>query len=382
MTTIRYQFLQVESAYYNDGQLVPDYKTPGNIIFDKKRGTITVVTSGGGWTEYGGGIKGVSKSESGETFTFTDSFGNALELDLSKFATDEDLNTLSNQLSQLGEGYTSLSGRLSSVETTVGNHSTAIADRYTKSEVDNKISALGKVFNFVGVVDTYQDLESKTAKVGDVYQVRQAGLSLDAGVYFANNTEFYYGEFDYYGIQIQNFTAQATVYIEVLYNDMEEGVRYQIRNSNGNPFLSTTSNLPLFVLYTGELSSGYKQVYVEDINGLPVTDVSNCSESSNAGKYKRWDILGVNETDMSKFASKEELQNVKDALSEKANKPSNYEEAGELLKVGTTGQIVGAGIKFVPNVGAATSEDKLTGITTINQTIAMIEEHMCWHTLE
>jgi hypothetical protein len=83
---------------------------------------------------------------------------------------------------------------------------------------------------------------------------------------------------------------------------------------------------------------------------------------------------------MSKLASKEELQNVKDALSEKLNKVSGV--TGNLVQLNASGQLVDASVKIVPNVEAATTEEKSVGITTINQIDAMINKALCWVELE
>lgn len=138
-TTIQFKFLQVASAYSNDS-LLDEYRVPGYIIFDKSRGTITVVKEAtvapslSGYTEYGGGLKTVGLTgNTGEILVFTDTFGKQLSVDLSRFALDTEVESLESTLNTYIETVEGLAGDVSQLEQDV-------LQRYTKTETDTEIS--------------------------------------------------------------------------------------------------------------------------------------------------------------------------------------------------------------------------------------------------
>lgn len=217
MSDIRYQFLQVNNAYNNENQLLESYRVAGYIIFDRTRGTITVVKEGiktmedtTGYTEYGSGIKGASYSSTEESIIFTDNLGNKLKLDLKHFITESDLTSIldkyytrteSSDLFASKVTFENEVSNLRDLETEVGTVKQDITGLKQEDveldsridELENKISGLGNVFNFVGQVNTVDDLPS-SADPGDVYQVAKGGTLTQANetLTFEDNTEFYW----------------------------------------------------------------------------------------------------------------------------------------------------------------------------------------------
>lgn len=126
MSDIRYQFLQVNTAY-SSGVLLDDYRVPGYIIFDKTRGTITIVKdetkapSTEGYKEYGGGIVSVTKDSTKDIYTFTDNCGYSLILDLSPYALKTSLQQLEENFNGMWETITDIANSLNQLEQDVLN---------------------------------------------------------------------------------------------------------------------------------------------------------------------------------------------------------------------------------------------------------------------
>ena len=106
----------------------------------------------------------------------------AREIDLSAYLTLVDasntyetianVTSLSNIVSDNTEDISDLQTDKADKATTLAGY--AITDAYTKTEIDNKVSA---VYKFKGSVNTYADLPATNQVVGDVYNVTDTGIN-------------------------------------------------------------------------------------------------------------------------------------------------------------------------------------------------------------
>ena len=205
----------------------------GSIVFEEQIGALSVViTKGSSLLRIADGIKGLTINKSGDVPTsvvFTLLGGTTQTLDLSKFQTatqvssaittalaayvkTADFNTYKNgirteldavkdDVAANGNEISSLNGRMDDAESAIDSLSDALnnvytqVEVYTKSEtdnqIDNKIAALGKVFEFKGTKATYAELPTTANEKGDVWQVTTAGTT-STGAKFEANTEFYW----------------------------------------------------------------------------------------------------------------------------------------------------------------------------------------------
>lgn len=205
----------------------------GSIVFEEQIGALSVViTKGSSLLRIADGIKGLTINKSGDVPTsvvFTLLGGTTQTLDLSKFQTatqvssaittalaayvkTADFNTykdgirteldgVKDDVAANGNEISSLNGRMDDAEGAIDSLSDALNNVYTQDEVytktetdnqiDNKIAALGKVFEFKGTKATYADLPTTGNENGDVWQVTTAGTT-STGAKFEANTEFYW----------------------------------------------------------------------------------------------------------------------------------------------------------------------------------------------
>lgn len=205
----------------------------GSIVFEEQIGALSVViTKGSSLLRIADGIKGLTINKSGDVPTsvvFTLLGGTTQTLDLSKFQTatqvssaittalaayvkTTDFNTykegILSEMNDIRDAVAdntneigSLGGRMDDAESAIDSLDGALKNVYTKSDVytkgetdkqiDDKIAALGKVFEFKGTKATYADLPTTGNENGDVWQVTTAGTT-STSAKFEANTEFYW----------------------------------------------------------------------------------------------------------------------------------------------------------------------------------------------
>lgn len=377
-TSIKYQFLQVVSAY-TEGVLSNSYKVPGYIIFDKTRGTITVVNDSSTYTEYGGGIKSVTSSSDGEVFTFTDTFGNTLTLDLTQFASDKKVESLESTLNTYTETVEGLAQDVAQLEQDV-------LQRYTKNETDTQISnaikSLGTVFNFKGVKDSYEDLPTTDIKAGDVWQVATSGTTT-GGDDFPANTEFFYATYvlTSYQIHENSIFNQASVYVkDVVLDDGTVNRLIPLYNWDGTP-LQVDSTRAYF-LHSSTGTSTYVG-YIVDKDREPLYDTSvTLSVGSNTDSASSWEILGTDT--IGGLVSQEDMENyVNNRISSTLNyaEEGSEEEIPQFMKVSNGDGTYRWGFmtsykKF--STSALSSSSTTTEVPNAKQ----VYDALCWHILE
>ena len=123
-------------------------------------------------------------TETGDNYAWTGTEWDKLagEIDLSAYLTSVDasntyetianVTSLSNIVSGNTEDISDLQTDKADKATTLAGY--AITDAYTKTEIDNKVSA---VYKFKGSVNTYADLPATNQVVGDVYNVNDTGIN-------------------------------------------------------------------------------------------------------------------------------------------------------------------------------------------------------------
>ncbi|HPQ79100.1 MAG TPA: hypothetical protein PLG47_01445 [Candidatus Dojkabacteria bacterium] len=123
-------------------------------------------------------------TETGDNYAWTGTEWDKLagEIDLSAYLTLVDASNTYETIANVNSLSTIVSGNtedISDLQTDKADKATtlagyAITDAYTKTEIDNKVSA---VYKFKGSVNTYADLPATNQVVGDVYNVNDTGIN-------------------------------------------------------------------------------------------------------------------------------------------------------------------------------------------------------------
>lgn len=335
ISNIRYQFLQLESAYTGPNTvgdntnvyfLDEQYFTKGNIIFDKKRGTITVVHSdydasnkASGYKEYGIGI--ASASFENQILTLVDNVGNSLTVNLSAFALDSELTQLSSRLNglttkinntiepQIGELNTAVTNLKGSANDTSSSESIVGAKKYA----DELVSNLGNVFEFKGVKNGYSELPSSDIEPGDVWQVLYGGYT-PYGEYFDNNTEFFYGKLPLYAVSVDPspITPNYCYVIKDISDIKDDEIILKALQSNGNVITSAEKELFLRIYNIDKTQRKAVSIIVDKDNNILYPTPLNVEWAPASPSYiNAWQILGTNQVDYSSFVTIEKGNGLK-----------------------------------------------------------------------